>query len=55
MLSEATSHNFTEVELTVVELMYPQDVMHFESALFTNLGEVQAEHMNAIGEPRPTV
>ena len=44
MLSDVNSQIVTEVEFTVVELTYTQEVMHVESALFIKFGETHDVH-----------
>ena len=52
MRSVLLSQIYTEVEFTVVEFIYVQDVTQEELDLCTNLGEAQAEQRYAAGNPR---
>ena len=49
------SHTVTAVEFIVVLFIYAQDVTQEELDLYTKLGEAQAEHKYAAGEPREEV
>ena len=55
MGSDGISQTFIQDEFTKLELMYTQEVMHFESALLTKLGEAHAEQRYAPELPNVVV